>query len=658
MSNYQQLFSPWTLGGIPLRNRLAHASILTHFAKDGRTTDKLLNYLASRAEGGAGMIVTEPLAMLARVPSSNRVHAYADHTLPELSKLVAAVEAHGTRLIGQIQDPGRGRHEVGRNEAAIGASALPDDLSWTVPHVLSTAEINALIEEWASSCQRLQRAGFSGVEISAGHGHLFHQFLSSHANKRQDEFGGDLLGRTRFVIQLIERIRGVCGRPFIIGIKLPADDSIKGSIDLQEAENIARLVSACGELDYWTFAWGGHSDSLWTHLPGAEGPRAPYLPAIKRLRSVAPEIPSGALGYITDPNEAETALTDGTADIVFLGRALIADPAWGEKARLGKENEIRYCVSCNTCWRATVEGGGVACDNNPLVGQKGEAFWRPARVNESRRIVVVGAGVAGLEVAWVAATRGHSVTLVGRTDGVGGKTRVHADLPGGENLSSVYDYQYLAGQRAGVQFLFNQQASLQDILALAPDTVVLATGATMSVPDFIPPEYVSEGVITDIRQLVVDLASSTFKESGTLVLVDKDHTEMTYAAAEFLAERFERVIVVTPRDRIASDCSLINRQKIYTSLHRSGVRIITSCEPTDLDSLERGVLPVRNIFNGDIEKLDEVAAITYSTARHPNDALAKPLEAAGYKVVRVGDCFAPRSLLASTAQGLAIGCEL
>ena len=657
MSNYPTLFSSWTLGGVPLRNRLAHASILTHLAKDGRPTDRLLNYLANRARGGAAMIVTEPLAMLSRLPPSNRVHAFSDDALPELTRLVDAVEEYGTRLIGQIQDPGRGRHQIGRNESAIGASALPDDLSWTVPRVLTGLEIHQLIEEWAIACRRLQRAGFSGVEISAGHGHLFHQFLSSQSNVRKDEFGGDRTGRTLFLVKLITRIRAMCGRPFIIGIKLPASDSIKGGIDCVEAAKIAKHIADCGELNYWTFAWGAHADSLWQHLPGEEGDRAPYLEQIKELRRAEPSIPTGALGYITDPNEAEKALTDGTADIVFLGRAMIADPAWGEKARQGREQEIRYCVSCNNCWRSTVEAGAVACDNNPAIGIKDEALWRPTKTLHQRRVVVVGGGVAGLEVAWIAAARGHSVSLLGSENGWGGKTRLHAELPGSENLSSVYDYQFLAAQREGVQ-LHAGFASMVDIQALEPDTVVLATGATMLVPSFVPEIYALEGLIPDLRQLVADFMMIKTSGNGRLVIFDKDHTEMTYAAAEFLSHRFTEVIIVTPRDRLASDCSLINRQKIYSRLYRCGVKIITSSEPANLDKLEEGLVVIYNIYSGVAEDLTDVSSITYSCSRSPNDGLVKPLEDGGYNVVRVGDCFAPRSLLAATGQGFEVGCAV
>ena len=657
MSNYPTLFSSWTLGGVPLRNRLAHASILTHLAKDGRPTDRLLNYLANRARGGAAMIVTEPLAMLSRLPPSNRVHAFSDDALPELTRLVDAVEEYGTRLIGQIQDPGRGRHQIGRNESAIGASALPDDLSWTVPRVLTGLEIHQLIEEWAIASRRLQRAGFSGVEISAGHGHLFHQFLSSQSNVRKDEFGGDRTGRTLFLVKLITRIRAMCGRPFIIGIKLPASDSIKGGIDCVEAAKIAKHIADCGELNYWTFAWGAHADSLWQHLPGEEGDRAPYLEQIKELRRAEPSIPTGALGYITDPNEAEKALTDGTADIVFLGRAMIADPAWGEKARQGREQEIRYCVSCNNCWRSTVEAGAVACDNNPAIGIKDEALWRPTKTLHQRRVVVVGGGVAGLEVAWIAAARGHSVSLLGSENGWGGKTRLHAELPGSENLSSVYDYQFLAAQREGVQ-LYAGFASILDIQALEPDTVVLATGATMLVPSFVPEIYALEGLIPDLRQLVADFMILKTSGNGRLVIFDKDHTEMTYAAAEFLSHRFTEVIIVTPRDRLASDCSLINRQKIYSRLYRCGVKIITSSEPANLDKLEEGLVVIYNIYSGVAEDLTDISSITYSCSRSPNDGLVKPLEDGGYNVVRVGDCFAPRSLLAATGQGFEVGCAV
>jgi 2,4-dienoyl-CoA reductase-like NADH-dependent reductase (Old Yellow Enzyme family)/sugar/nucleoside kinase (ribokinase family) len=656
---YPTLFSPCELGGVPLRNRLAHASIVTRFVKDGEATEALLNYYRSRARGGTGLIVTEPIAMTAwnRVPT--RLRAWDDGALDSLQRCADVVENEGTRLLGQVQDSGRGRHAVGRNDGAVGASALPDDLSWTVPRVLSADDIRRMIDDWADGCRRLKAAGFSGVEISAGHGHLFHQFLSPWSNRREDAYGGDLEGRTRFLRELVEAIRAACGRPFIIGLKLPGDDGVPGSIDLAGAHAIsARLAQEADQFDYWTWAWGAHANSLYRHLPDAHGERHPYLDAIRELRQAAPAMASGAIGYLTDPNECETALSDGTADLVFLGRPLITDPAFGRKAESGREATIRYCVSCNTCWRTIIEGSRLECDNNPRVGSADEDDWQPVQVRRQRHIVVVGGGIAGLEAAHTAARRGHRVTLVGASEEPGGKTRLHAELPGGENLSSIYDYQYLAGRRAGVAYHLGDAASADSVLALAPDAVLLATGATAAAPAWIPAEYLEIGAVPDARAMAREMLGRSGREPGRVVLFDQDHTEMTYALAELLTERFEAVSIVTPRERIAGDVSLINRQGIYQRLYARGVELVTSCTPRDLDALEEAALEVVNVYSGAVTRLPDVVAVTYATSRVPDNALTAPLAAAGIEVIPIGDCRAPRTVLAATREGYEVALAL
>ena len=218
--NYSHLFTPFTLAGKLLKNRIVHASMTTRMGDKGRVTERQINYYGNRAIGGAAMIVTEPLSMAKHQRIPYKIVVFDDSELDGLQRWADAVESRDCRLLGQIQDPGRGRHEVGRNPEAVGASALPDDLSGTVPRPMTIVEIRRMNDEFAQSALRLKRCGFSGVEISAGHGHLFHQFLSPWSNAREDEFGGDLTGRTRLITEMIGGIRAACGSDFIVGIKL------------------------------------------------------------------------------------------------------------------------------------------------------------------------------------------------------------------------------------------------------------------------------------------------------------------------------------------------------------------------------------------------------------------------------------------------------
>jgi 2,4-dienoyl-CoA reductase-like NADH-dependent reductase (Old Yellow Enzyme family) len=654
-TGYPQLFSPLALAGRTLKNRVTHASMTTRMARDQQVTAQQLDYYRNRALGGCSLIVTEPLNGWRRQRADHKLRAWDDAAFDGLQRLAAAVEEQDCRLLGQIQDPGRGRHERGRNPFAFGASALPDDLSWTVPHVLGVADIAEMIEDFAATALRLQRAGFSGVEISAGHGHLFHQFMSPWSNRRKDDYGGSLDNRLRLTRELIQAVRSACGTGFIIGLKLPGDDGVPGSIGPAEAAEIAPRLCTPGSVDYACFTWGAHARSLDMHIPDAHWPRAPFMDTVRALKATVPATPVMAVGYITDPAEAEGILARGDAELVALGRPLVTDPAWPLKAATGREQEIRYCVSCNSCWGRIMEHAPLACDNNPRVALPGEAdYWpEPARVR--RRVVVVGAGPAGMEAAWVAAARGHEVTILCSGAEPGGKTRLHALLPGGENLSSVYDYQTTAARRAGARLETGLRASVNDIISLAPDAVVLATGSTMAWPSMLPDAWRQEGIVPDLRALMPDLLALRERQGGTAVLFDMDHTEATYASAQVLARLFDRVVLLTPRDRVAEDTPLVTRLGILRRLSGLGIEIWPLAEPSAASCLEDGIVAARNVYTGQQREIDGVVLLTFSTPRIPDDGLALPLQDAGLEVLRVGDCYAPRTLMAATSEGHAAG---
>jgi dimethylglycine catabolism A len=660
MTDFPHLARAIKIGAHTLKNRIVHCAILTRYVADQAPTDAFLRYHENRARGGAAMIVSETVnALRGQAGRPDYLNAHNDAGIGGLSRVAERVRQHDCLLLAQFQDRGRGHYSDNRQDQPYGPSALPDDLSGIVPLRLSISQIEQMVDDFAAAAIRLQRAGYSGVEISAGHGHLFHQFLSAHSNRREDAYGGDLTGRIKFVADVMSAVRQTCGAGFLIGLKLPAEDGLKNGIDLAAAAMIANMLVTPEAVDYAAFCWGSQADTLHWHLPDGYFPRTPYVDKTAELRQHTNGVPVMSLGRIVDPHEAENILAQDQADLIGLGRTLIADPAWPNKTLCGNSHTIRPCVSGNGCWASLVNKGRLACDNNPALAEDIEINGIPHDIADRKKIVVIGGGVAGMEAAWVAAARGHDVTLFEAGPDTGGGIRQIARLPGSEGLAGIVDFQAQVAKQHGVRIETGWRASAKDIEALSPDHVILATGASMTWPEQFPIEFEDASIILTLPDLVENLGQSNGQQPGNIVVYDEDQSSATYDAVLWLAEKYDNVFLLTSQADFALSESLINRQGILHRLRQSKVNMLPSCEPVVMEAdLTEGVVKFKNIVTSAQGSIENVSALAYTSPRAPRLDLLPDLKAAGIAPHIIGDAYGSRRLVEAMSDGYKLGLKI
>jgi 2,4-dienoyl-CoA reductase-like NADH-dependent reductase (Old Yellow Enzyme family) len=632
------LFGPVKVGERTLRNRVVLSATLTNYGADHRITDRWINFLAERAKGGCGAIITEVIAVdPSALAHSAIVAGYEKANEEGFKRTAEAVECEGACLIGQLWHPGR--QQLWRPVwSPQGISDQPDAYSWTVPHVMSTDEVRQTVERYVYVAQRLKRCGFSGVELHGAHGYLISQILSPWSNQRTDQYGGSLANRLRFVEEVCDAIRSGCGKDFVMGLKMPGDEGVEGGIDPQEAAHITAALVRHGALDYFAYSQGNFTNSLENHVPDMHFQRAPFLDIHKKVRPAAAGKPVMAIGRIAMPAEAEAAIIEGAGDLIGLTRALIADADWPNKAREGRVREIRPSSFDNFAWGEVHLGKALAEIHNPQLGAKGESNWQPTAAISKKRVVVVGAGPAGLQAARVAAQRGHEVTLVASQQ-LGGKLRWEAELPGRQEYRNVLSWMERQLRETGAKIEFGGMITSGDVLALKPESVILATGSSLR-----PLKAIEGGA--SLREW--DGYQQNVRFDTTAVLFDMDHSAATYAVADALTDRYKKLVLLTPRTQIARNVNYCSAIGIYRRLYHADAEIIVAAEQV---SLQDGVLAWRNAFTGRVREVANVGLFLWSTPRIANDALALPLRRAGVDTRLIGDCLAPRNLLCAIHEG-------
>lgn len=646
---YPHLFSPLEVGGHELPNRLCLPATLTNFGAGNRVTERWSNFLVERAKGGTALLVSEIIAVDPNaIAHAAVVTGFEDENLPALTRTAAAVQAAGGFLVGQLWHPGRQQlwHPT---RSPMGVSDQPDAYSWTVPHVMSAEDLARVAAAYVDVAVRLAACGFRGVELHGAHGYLITQLLSPWSNTRTDDYGVDMAGRAKFCRDVARAIKTRCGKDFVVGLKMPADEGVAGGIDVEEAGRITAHLAAAGCFDYFAYGQGNFSPSLENHVPDMHFRAGHFIDLHRAMRLSAAGVPVMALGRIGEPELAEKVVAEGYGDLVGMARALVSDAAFPNKARAGRREDIRPCVYNNTCWGEVHLGKPLAEFHNPHLGLAGEADWAPGKASRKRRITVVGAGPAGLEIAWQAAARGHRVKVLSRSESVGGKLALEAQLPGHGDLAKLVDYQCRLAERYGAEIELSHRANAASVMATDPEVVVLATGAQMRVWEGAS-ERDTAGVVS-VRELVRRYARGALNAGKRAVLFDHDHTAPTYSAVDVLASLFDEVTLLTPRTEIAKAVNYCSALGIHRRLHAAGVNIVVAAEPERFHS---GNLNWRNVFSGREFVIEDVDLMVYATPRRVDDALANELRAAlpnDIVLHQIGDCLSPRNLLIAVHEG-------
>ncbi|MEG6523585.1 oxidoreductase [Desulfotomaculum sp. 1211_IL3151] len=562
---FENVLKKGKIGSLELKNRFIMPAMGSSHGDDGKVSQKLVDYYVARARGGFGLLTTE-FAYIdlegKAIPGQLRIDS--DDIIPGLKTLTDAIHRAGGKVLVQLQHSGRQTNRAVTGMQPVAPSAVPCPVNLELPRELSIEEIDAVVEKFGDAALRAKKAGFDGVEIHGAHGYLVAQFLSGYTNKRVDEFGADLAGRMKFALELIKNIKSKCGKEFPLVFRISGEERVNGGLKLNETIPISKALAEAGA-DAIHVSTGVYASMPWMVAPASvtTGFNLYAAEAIKK----AVNVPVIAVGRITDTLMAEEVIASGRADFVSLGRGSIADPEFPNKVAENRPQEISPCVGCMTRCQGVpgvIPGDrGVSCMINPFSGHEGTMKITPAK--NPKTIVVVGGGPGGLEAAWVAAARGHRVTLLEKNNKVGGQFIPAAVPPGKQDLAKGIRYYYEMCKKYGVNLKLNIEADAEMILNLNPDEVILATGA---VPlDFpIPNEGIEVVQAVDVLLGRVMLGKNVLIVGGGLVGLE---------TAEHLLSQSRRVTIVEMEDAVGKN---VHPSIVYFSLQSlksGGAAIVT-----------------------------------------------------------------------------------
>ncbi|MBW2094413.1 MAG: FAD-dependent oxidoreductase [Deltaproteobacteria bacterium] len=632
------LFTPFRIRGVELENRIVMPALASFLIEnDGSITEKTVEHYRLRAAGGPAMVIMEACAVSPEgVVSPHQARIYEDRFLEGLSKIANVMKSEGAVPALQVHHGGRQTSVKVIKRKPLAPSPLPCPVIHGDVEPLTREGIKELVKKFGDAAERAVTAGFELIEIHGAHGYLINQFLSRFSNIRDDEYGGDILGRTRFAREVVEEIRRRVGDHFPISFKISAQEFCPDGLTVQESIQTLKPIVESG-VDIVQVSAGNDATPEWIAQPMFMK-QACLADSAEKIRK-ALRVPIMAVGRINDPVLADDIITKGKADLVCIGRGLLADPEMPKKAKEGRLEDIRTCIACNTCMESIFRRGKIECLVNPTLGREKEMAIVPA--DQTRKVMVIGGGPGGLNVAWVAARRGHDVHLFEKASVLGGQLIMGSVTDYKKELLNLIRFQKRQIEKFGVHCHLNHEVTVNTIEQQKPDVIILATGSLPVLP-------LVEGIDKPIVTSYVGMLEGDPPSPKKTVVIGGGATGCE--VAHHLAESGSDVTIIELLPKIGKALESMTRKILLRKLRTRKTRIMTE---TKLERVEdKGVVVSDKEGH---ETFLEAERVVIAIGSRPDNALYEQLQPLGYEVHRIGDCLEPRSAKVAIYEGAILG---
>ncbi len=639
---FMKLFSPIKIKNMELRNRIVMLPMTTGFVEpDATVGNRFIDFFATRAKGGAGLIDI-PFA-----PMNDGSHVqpglFDDRFLPGIRNLTARIHSYGAKAAAQLVITYFLATRDGVPEV-VGPSPIFNKMTHCVPRELTTDEIHLIAAGYGHAARRARQGGFDAVEVLVGAGYLLNRFLSPISNERKDAYGGILENRIRIILEVIEFIKKEAGVDFPIICRLNVEEQMPGGLTIEDSKDISPLLEKSG-VALISIYTGWHESPIPTVAPSL--PKGAFAHLSQKIKEYV-DLPVIATNRINDPFTAEKILVEGKADLIGMGRALLADPELPNKAHDGRTDEIVPCLACSECLAQLLTpayGADIAgpmrslCSVNPLVGKEAEGVLTPA--NPEKKVFVVGSGPGGMVAAITAAARGHEVTVFEKTSEPGGRLLCAALPPFKDEIGNLIKSLYIQGIKAGVNFRFNKEVEPQLAEKEKPDVLILATGAEPLVPAI-------SGIDGPNVALAEDILTGRKPAQGKVIVIGGGRVGCE--TAEFLfAHGTTDVTVVEMMGRMADNVPPTYRPFFLARLKKDGVKFAANTTVTGIT--DKGV----NVRTKEDAGFIPGDTVVVAAGFKADPQKIEMFQAGTCEILPVGDCVRPRTIKDAVEEGFAAG---